>query len=885
MDAQRWRRLRPLLDEALDLPRDARAAFVAGLRPEDFSLREELVALLAQQQRTDAGLDGGNAAQLVAPAIAATLANDAEDQARIGRRIGPFKLVQLLGHGGMGAVYLGQRVDGQFLQKVAIKLVRGAVGSPGARERFAHERQVLAQLVHPNIAQLLDGGDTDDGLQYFTMEYIDGVPITEYCSRYVPTVDGRLRLLVKVAAALAFAHASLVIHRDIKPGNILVTPDRRVKLLDFGIAKLIGERGTTLTRHEYGPMTPEYAAPEQFRGGAVTVATDVYQFGVLMFRVLSGRLPYQADPQDPLGWARAVTEQEPLTLGRALTLDGAPREASALQAGWPDEANLPRLRRALSGDIEAVVRKALAKQPAERYASMDALLTDLENILAGRPVSAQRANAMYFARRFVGRHRVAVAGAATMAIALIALSVTALQQAASARREATRATQEAEHARSAVAFVGELFEVADPNVSGGKPMTARGLLDHGAQQLDLDASTPVAVRGRLGIVIGNGYLAVGAMPAAMKRFEQAIAALRDTPDVDPLLLATALERGAAAAIRTGQVPRAIAWLGEVDALLQRTTPGPELRYEILVDRLAIARDRGDYPAALDFAQRALAQAVAISGTTPDYRTARAHLRVGTVLSDMGRHDAARVEMDRGRALVASLYGEDDLRTIGADAAIGWMLSATGEFDEAERRLDRAGARYLAEFGPRSGVYATNLYNRGILYRARGEYARSRDTFFEVADIYGETSGAQSVERGWALSNAGAAMLNLKDFDGAQRIFGEVEAAWRANMPDDTPVWQELQYNQAMAALGAGRVDDASTLIEALVVTLEQAGAARATDLAQALAVRADVHAHRNDTAGARADLTRALALLRDVDPARPELVATLEKQLAGIAGQ
>ena len=377
----RWRRLRPLLDHALDLDDAARERFLRELSSEDDELRIDLQRLIARHEAT-AGLSRP-AAQLASPAIEVTdLAPDPQAPF-VGRRIGPYSLTRLLGAGGMGAVYEGQRVDGGFRQTVAIKLVSGI--HPGLTARFERERQILAELRHPHIAQLLDGGETGDGMPYFALEYIDGRPITEYADAIDADVDARLRLLIEVAEALAYAHRRNVIHRDIKPSNILVSADGHVKLLDFGIAKLLkGDSGPTLTQQRMGPMTPEYAAPEQFHGSELSAATDVYQFGVLLFRLLAGRLPYRANADDGLAWARAVSEQEPLSLTSALK-DARRAAGAATPSG---EVTLRRFALRRGADLDAIVRRCLAKAPGARYPSMDALIADLQAYLA--PPRARR---------------------------------------------------------------------------------------------------------------------------------------------------------------------------------------------------------------------------------------------------------------------------------------------------------------------------------------------------------------------------------------------------------------------------------------------------------------------------------------------------------------
>jgi serine/threonine-protein kinase len=283
---------------------------------------------------------------LVAPLILGEAAAAAEED-RVGRQVGAYRLLRLIGSGGMGSVYLAERSDENLMHRVALKVVRAEAVSPAARERFERERQILARLVHPHIASLYDGGQTAEGQPFYTMEYVDGVPVTDYCRDCLHDVPSRVRLLIDVAGALACAHQNLVVHRDIKPSNILVDASGQAKLLDFGIAKPLGEGAGAMTQTALGPMTPEYAAPEQFRNADVTVATDIYQFAVLCYRILSGRLPYRADPADAYAWSRAVAEEEPISLRRALTLD-------AQQSAPHTRQEMRRARRQLGADLDAI---------------------------------------------------------------------------------------------------------------------------------------------------------------------------------------------------------------------------------------------------------------------------------------------------------------------------------------------------------------------------------------------------------------------------------------------------------------------------------------------------------------------------------------------------
>jgi serine/threonine-protein kinase len=442
-----WSRLRALLERALELDEPARTAYVQSLEGDDAALRAELERLLDEHTRL-VDRPAPNALEIATPFLNDEIKREIDrDNERIGRQIGAYKLVRVLGTGGMGAVYLAERSTEGFAQQVALKLVREAFGSASARERFERERQILARLRHPGIASLFDGGTTSDAQPFYTMEYVDGDLVTDYCYGRVDTATARVEVLLQIASALSYAHQHLIVHRDIKPSNVLVDAAGQIKLVDFGLAKLLDQRaGAMMTQAGTMPMTPAYAAPEQFRNEAVTVATDIYQFGALAFVLLAGALPYRGDPEDRLAWSRAVTEDEPLTLARAF-------EGSDLAR--LDAIAARRYRRQLTRDLDAILRKALAKTPSGRYGSMDALMADLRAFRAGAPVTARRAGPAYFAWRFVLRHRYAVGLSAAAVLALAITTIVAV-------RQERIATGEADRSRAAANFVGALFDVGNP---------------------------------------------------------------------------------------------------------------------------------------------------------------------------------------------------------------------------------------------------------------------------------------------------------------------------------------------------------------------------------------------------------------------------------------
>jgi non-specific serine/threonine protein kinase/serine/threonine-protein kinase len=401
--ARRWRRLDQLFGEASEIPTARREDWLRALPPDDQPLAEELRSLLSAHER------GGDF--LEAAVAQAELALGAYPEPDLlGRRIGAYRLVRLLGRGGMGAVYLAERADDAFHQRVAIKLLPWALATPEARHRFRVERQTLAALAHPHIARLLDGGETADGLPYLVMEYVEGEPIDQYCRARELAIEQRLRLFRAVCGAVEHAHHNLVVHRDLKPANILVTDGGEVKLLDFGIAKLLpgAQAGAVSPVTQAGRLlwTPLFASPEQVRGEPVTTSTDVYALGLLLFRLLVDAHPFRLATGSPVEVVRMVCDRPP------------PRPSVAAVKGGAG-LSLPALRRRLRGDLDNIVLMALRKEPERRYASVERLSEDLRRHLEQRPVRARRDTLLYRAGKFARRHRAGLAAAGLVLASLV----------------------------------------------------------------------------------------------------------------------------------------------------------------------------------------------------------------------------------------------------------------------------------------------------------------------------------------------------------------------------------------------------------------------------------------------------------------------------------
>jgi serine/threonine protein kinase/tetratricopeptide (TPR) repeat protein len=488
-----------------------RAAALARACGDDESLLEEVERLLAREERAAAFLEES-------PLEAAARARAGESESLVGRRVGAYRVVREIGRGGMGAVFEAVRADDEFEKRVAVKLIKRGMDTDAILRRFRIERQILATLDHPNIARLLDGGTTADGLPYLVMEYVEGLPVNEYADAHRLSTNERLKLFRTVCAAVSYAHQNLVVHRDIKPSNILVQEDGTPKLLDFGIAKLLDARqGAGETATALRVMTPEYASPEQVRGESVTTATDIYALGVLLYELLTGRRPYRFKSRSPVEVARAVCEQEPekpstavSRVERTQTGDASSKRVTPEGVGLVREGDAKRLARRLSGDLDNIVLLALRKEPERRYHSVSEFSEDIRRHLEGLTVSARRDTFAYRGAKFVRRHKVGVAAAAVVALSLVGGVIATAREAYVAQAERARAERRFNDVRAlAHTFI---FDLNDEIGKG--PTQARAMLVERALQylgsLAQEAGDDRALRQEL----ASAYLKVGDLQGA-----------------------------------------------------------------------------------------------------------------------------------------------------------------------------------------------------------------------------------------------------------------------------------------------------------------------------------------------------------------------------------
>jgi serine/threonine-protein kinase len=531
---------------ALELHGEARERYVAEACQCDPELRTEVESLLTAHEQAGSFLRTPAAPRSVGASSDHETGEAFDLEVWIGRRIGAYRVERLIGAGGMGAVFAADRVDGEFHQKVAIKLIRPGMASADVLRRFRTERQVLARLEHPNIARLIDGGATDDGLPYLVMDYVEGVPIDDYCRRSRLTVSERLVLFRKVCAPVEYAHRHLVVHRDLKPGNILISSDGEPKLLDFGVAKVLGastdESGLATTAPAVRILTPRYASPEQIRGLPITTGTDVYSLGVILYELLTGLRPFDVQTNSLQELERLICTQEPhrpSTIVRRAASRRAGRRDDAidgdLRPADPTGADLRRLARSLAGDLDNIVLTALRREPHRRYTSVSHLSDDIQKHLDGLTVTARPDTWRYRASKFVFRNAVVVGATAVMAAGLLA--TTAVSTALYYRADAATREKEAQRAvtEQINRFLQDMLTSIDPAYARGRDVSIiRQVVDQAADRIENELTDAPGVAASLHLTLGNVYAAIASHDLAERHLRRSLELRQTEARIDRL---------------------------------------------------------------------------------------------------------------------------------------------------------------------------------------------------------------------------------------------------------------------------------------------------------------------------------------------------------------
>ena len=759
MNAERRKRLFEILETALERSQTTQRNVLKELCQGDAELFREAKAMLDLEAEADAIFT--QPAVDFRPLLSGS--RSAPPELETGSRLGPYRIVGLLGRGGMGSVYRAVRED-DFEKQVAVKFLRGDLATPEDQRRFHVERQILARFEHPTIARLLDGGTTSGGQSYLVMEYIEGQPIDAYCEDHRLSTRQRLELFRQVLPAVAYAHRNLVVHRDLKPGNVLVSSEGVPRLVDFGIAKLLddGDALTAITAPSgSSPLTPRYASPEQLRDEPVSTASDVFSLGVLLYQLLTRYHPWWREGKSPLDLARGVCEDDPIPPSK--TIGSEP---------WDPPWEVRRLRRALTGDLDAIVLKALDKDPQHRYSLVEHLDEDLGRYLEGLPVRARQGARAYLIRKLLWRYK----GLVAVALLILGFSIgtTVLwrqaegerRRADSERAEAVAAQQREERVSD---FLKDLFQAANPDRAQGRRLTAEELLAAGRERLVSGLDEDPALAAQLAGTLGDVYRDLGLYGEALELLERSVELLRELRSKDDPELVIALNDLAGAHYYVGNYGEAARRFREVLALRRRLGHDVDLIALTSSNLASSLKQLGDY-----------------AGAGKLYRE---------VLE-----------------LREALHGPEHSKVASSLYALGSLLYETGELDEAVEPLRRALAIRTVELGERHTRVATVVGTLGRVLHARGKLDEAEDLLRHALGVRLELLGEAHTHVALSRRDLGALLLDQRRIEEAGRLIEEaLMSLRRSQAPEDWVIASaESLWGSYLTLLG--RLDEAEPLL-------------------------------------------------------------------------
>lgn len=823
MSSERWRKVDELFCSALEIESHRRAEYLREACAGDQSLQEEVEALLACQQEAGAFIESpavDDALGLIAVESGEPIAN---------HRIGPYEIIREIGHGGMGAVFLAARADDAYKKQVAIKVVKRGFDNSFITTRFRAERQILANLDHPNIARLLDGGATEEGLPYLVMEYIEGLPIDQYCDERSLSTTERLKLFRVSCSAVQYAHQNLVIHRDIKPSNILVTEGGTPKLLDFGIAKILrpDAEQQTQTATAARMMTPDYASPEQVRGESITTASDIYSLGVLLYKLLTGRHPYRFKTLLPQEIERVICETAPERPSTAVSRveEGMASDGVNATTPRPVRGKPEKLRRVLGGDLDNIVLMAMRKEPARRYSSVEQFAEDIRRHLTGLPVIARRDTFSYRAGKFVTRHRASVAAAVLIAMTLIAGIIATVWQARVARAERDKARSEQAKSQRINAFLQSVLQYANPAwYSAGKDKgpktTVLDALNDAAKRVETEFTDEPEVRADLHQTMGDTY-------RALEFYDEAEHHFRSSLEIRRRLYGENSVRVAENIFYLGAVQNAKGNYAEAEPLcrqalaIQRLNPDEGNNLPFIIQELtASLSGRGDVAAcealdreALDIFRRRYG--------TEDIRVAFAHFKLGTDYFLLGDLEKAKTHSEEALRL---LRHEPDYRSV-AVLGLGEICTEKGEYQEAEPMLREAleTTRNIYRNAPSEGtanLLMASYFSLVRLLCLRSDYAEASVACEQLAGILEQIKHREQPNVVVALRVLGQALARIGQHTRAESYLREALATASLLMIDGSWLLAETKGALGECLMGQARYGEAEPLLVESYETLK-----------------------------------------------------------------
>jgi tetratricopeptide (TPR) repeat protein len=837
-----WVHLQEVFDVAVNLEGQQRARYLDEACEDTPGLRTRVDSLIAAiEQETGVG-------SLVGAAASSTLESRLPD---VGGNIGNYRISGVIGRGGMGIVYRAVRADDEYRKEVAIKVATIGLLAPDLHQRFLAERQFLANLDHPNIARLLDGGTTPDGVPYVVMELVEGQPIDAYCRSVGLDRRQRIKLIIAVALSVDFAHRHLVVHRDLKPENVLVTVEGVPKLLDFGIAKALNPEGsgigTAATVDAARLMTPEYASPEQVLGQAITTATDVYQLGNLLYLLLTGRRPFQ-------GSGKTLGELE------------------------KNICDTPPERPGIDADIDRILLQTLEKDPRRRYSSAEAFADDLERYLGGFPVQARSSSFAYRAKKFAGRHKLGVLAASVFLLLVVGFSIGMALLAKRLEQERNQAELRLRTSERVSQLLEDVFGGADPDSAQGKTITARELLDKGTEEVGRTLDKEPEVQASLYATLGHIYDNLGVIDRAESLMQRSLAIRRKLYGENSIETAKGLNDEAELLLDKAQYPQAEAMAREALALREKLIGKSSPETAITLNFLGMALSyQGHRPEAEALFRRAISIWDQVPPSQISERELEPLNNLSLALIERADYEGAEAVARHFLSASRTGWGEEAPSTAQALWALGIVLSWEGKFEEAGTVLRQSLATRIKVFGPGNMEVGSSEVGLAGVLRAEGYFEEAEKMYLDALKIFNTTVGPKSEGVSMAEHELGWTYENQGEYARAEKLFRE-SLGLQIQMTGKTgPDVAMDESALAHALVAQGKLDEAKELLDSALELEKKRDGDPSLDIASIDLALANWQLAKHLPKEAEKTLRESLAINRAKQPANhPDIALGLE---------
>ncbi len=811
MNQKRWQKIKQVFNEVLDLESGKREAYLKESLKHDPSMLREVLDLLKAYEKSgalDATLDSFKTNAL----------SNWSNKILKGKQIGAYRIIEEVGYGGMGTVYLAERADGAFKQWVALKLLRTGFTSSEQQRRFRNERQILATLSHDHIARLYDGGITQDGQPYIVMEYVKGEPLDKYCQSCRLNIQQRLKLFMHVCSAVQYAHRKLIVHRDLKPDNILVTKEGKVKLLDFGIAKVLASKNTdifdeNLSQTQTGllPLTPTYASPEQVRGEAITISSDIYQLGLILYELITGFRPYDVTGKTPSQIENIICEKEPdrpstaLTHSRNLPLKKAPNPLQL--SNQPEHKNLRQLRRKLRGDLDAIVMQSIRKEPERRYESSQQLASDIKQYLEGRPVSAHPDSWAYRSKKFIRRHRPGVAAAVLVLFLIVTYAVTITQNAKKTQAALHEAKREKEKSDQVVDFMMSMFKANEPQQTMGGTITAREILQRGVEQADALSGQP-EVQAKMYKVVGLVYQQLGEYQLSHSLLKQAHEVKNAIYDEHHLELAKSHFRLASILHDLGKYPQAHEQYKISADLFSQNPEHISAEHATSLHMLALTRH---HDIAIDGIYEALEIRLDILGPKhPDI--AQSYQTLGNIFLQQKDSIRAKKYFKKALTIIQAQGQPKTLQSANILQSIGIGYRILKQYEKAEKLVGGALDIYNLLYDKAHTNIAISIKSLADVHRDKTEFSTANQLYEKSMKVLSEAVGKEHPLRRPVLQSWANMHSDMGNHDLAEPMLREVLMLLESVLHEDHPRIAHARKHLGTCLMALTQYDEAEKLL-------------------------------------------------------------------------